>query len=122
MLEKLNNKLLFLSALFVSQVAMADPLDSLPNSSDPGATIPKIGERLETGIGWFYTIIKTFAVILGLWMVISSLLKLKAIANNESDGSMWGAWFGIVVGGMLSGVTTWLWAVGATAEDVAGVR
>lgn len=124
MFQKINNKSLLLFAsvyCFAQQVAMAGPLDSLPNSAHPSATIPEIGNRVEGFLGWFYTIIKMVAIVIGLWMVVSGLLKVKARANGEEQGSIWGAWFGIVVGSMLAGVTTWLWAISKTAEDFAGV-
>lgn len=123
MLKKINDKsLVFFVCLSVAwqTSAIAAPLDALPNSPHPGATFPAISERADSFSIAFYNFLKALAVVIGLWLVISSFLKIKAISNGEKEGSLFGAWMGVLIGGMLSTVATWLHVASKTAEDFAG--
>ncbi|MGP9666559.1 hypothetical protein [Psychrobacter sp. AOP31-A1-22] len=123
MFTRLNDKSLtcfvFLAVAWQTS-AIAAPLDALPNSPHPGATFPEISARADSLSIWFYNVLKAFAVVLGLWIVISSFLRIKAISNEEKQGSMFGAWMGVLIGGMLSTVATWLHVGAKTAEEFAG--
>jgi hypothetical protein len=123
MLKKINDKTLscfvFLAVAWETS-AIAAPLDALPNSPHPGATLPELSARADSFSIAFYNFLKALAVVIGLWLVISSFLKIKAISNEEKQGSLFGAWMGILVGGMLSTVATWLHVASKTAEDFAG--
>lgn len=123
MFAKLNDKSLtcfVVLAVAWQTSAIAAPLDALPNSPHPGATFPEISTRVDSLSIWFYNLLKAAAVVLGLWLVISSLLKIKAISNEEKQGNLVGAWMGVLIGGMLSTVATWLHVASKTTEDFAG--
>lgn len=110
----------FFTVVWHTSANAADPLDALPSSPHPGATLPEISDRADSLVGSVYTFLKALAVVIGLWMVISSFLKIKAISNEEKQGSLFGAWMGILIGGMLSTVATWMHVAAKTAEDFAG--
>jgi len=123
MLRKFNDRSLqcfvFLAVAWQTS-AIAAPLDALPNSPHPGATLPALSERADSFSLWFYNMLKGVAIIIGLWLVISSLIKVKQISNEEKPGSLLGAWMGVLIGGMLSTAATWMYVASKTAEEFAG--
>ena len=67
-----------------------------------------------------WSFIKGCAIVLGLVLVIASLIRIRDISNGKKDGSIGGAFAGLVVGGMMSSVAIWLFAFAKTAEDITG--
>lgn len=100
--------------------AIAAPLDALPNSPHPNATLPAMEARMDSLGGSLWNFVKGVAIVLGLILVITSLMKIRDISMGKKDGSIGGAFAGLVVGGMMSSVAIWLFAFAKTAEDVAG--
>lgn len=100
--------------------AIAAPLDALPNSPHPNATFPAMESRMSSLGASFWSFIKAAAIVLGLFLVISSLVKIRDISNGKKDGSMAGAFFGLIIGGMVASAATWLFAISKTAEDITG--
>lgn len=120
---KISNAPLMLYAIISvcwQTTVMAAPLDALPNSPHPNATLPAMEARVGSLGGSLWSFIKACAILLGLILVISSLLKIRDISNGKKDGSLGGAFGGLVIGGMMSSVAIWLFAFAKTAEDVSG--
>lgn len=99
---------------------MAAPLDALPNSPHPNATLPAMEARIDSFGASFWNFVKGASIVLGLFLVITSLIRIRDINMQKKEGSILGAFFGAVIGGMMSGVAIWLFAFAKTAEDLAG--
>ena len=118
--DKLLTAFVIVSALWHT-TAFAAPLDALPSSPHKSATLPAIEQRANSFASTIWAFLKGLAILIGLWMVMSSFMKIRAISNGTAEGSIWGAWAGAFIGGMMAAVGTWLFAVSRTAEELVGI-
>ena len=77
---------------------------------------------VESSIKGFINIIKWVGLLIGIVLVIGGLLAVKKASATEGQKSTMPGWMAVIIGGLMTIVTTIAVVVGRSAEGLAGVQ
>lgn len=127
MLSKLNNKTISMSVMAsvaimgISTSAMAGPFDTVVNADrDKTQSLTGGGGAAEEGLGKIYNLGKYIAVVIGLFLAIAGLMSVSKAAKTEGQKSQMPGWISFGIGGLLTVVGFFMFAIGKTATNVIG--
>lgn len=91
--------------------------------ADRGASKSMLGggnDGAETGLTNIYNLIKWVAVVIGLVLAISGLMYVSKASKSEGQKSQMPGWITFGIGGLLTVVGVFMFAVGKSAVEVIG--
>lgn len=101
-------------ALYSQTVMAADPASSIGKSSSSSVSISQIFERI-TGFGeTFVDIIGVFAVLIGSYVMLNSLVKIIQINAGKAQGSVPLHLAGMFIAGIIMGFSAWSFFLSGT--------
>lgn len=80
------------------------------------------GGAAESGLSSIYEFIKWGAVVIGLVLAVSGLLYVSKAAKSEGQKSQMPGWITFGIGGLMTVVGVFMFAVGKTAVSVIGAE
>lgn len=110
------------AASFATTAANAAGFDDVVNA-DRGASNSMLQTGTggaESGLGTIYNLIKWVAVVIGLVLAISGLMYVSKASKSEGQKSQMPGWVTFGIGGLLTVVGVFMFAVGKSAVEVIG--
>lgn len=127
LVSKLNDKTLALSVgatvalMTVASPAMAGAFgDAIKNDQDSAKALTGNQGAAEQGLSSVYNLGKYIAVVIGLFLAIGGLMAVSKAAKTEGQKSQMPGWISFGIGGLLTVVGFFMFAVGKTATNVIG--
>lgn len=77
---------------------------------------------VETSVKGFVNIVKWLGLLIGIVTVLGGLLTVKRASQQNSQEKPWGGWMAVLIGGLMTIVSTIAVIVGRSAENLAGVQ
>lgn len=127
LVSKFNDKTLAISVvasvamMSVASTATAGAFDDAINS-DRSSASSLTGNQgaAEQGLSSVYNLGKYIAVVIGLFLAIGGLMSVSKAAKTEGQKSQMPGWISFGIGGLLTVVGFFMFAVGKTATNVIG--
>lgn len=124
-MSKVNDKTMAFSAaataMLLSSSAMAASFNDSINADRAASKSMVSGEgAAETGLASIYDFIKWVAIVIGLVLAISGLLYVSKASKSEGQKSQMPGWITFGIGGLMTVVGIFMFAVGKTAVSVIG--
>lgn len=127
LVSKLNDKTLALSVgatvalMTVASPAMAGAFgDAIKSDRDSASSLTGNQGAAEQGLSSVYNLGKYIAVVIGLFLAIGGLMAVSKAAKTEGQKSQMPGWISFGIGGLLTVVGFFMFAVGKTATNVIG--
>lgn len=127
LVSKLNDKTLALSVvasvafMTVTSTANAGAFDDAIKSDRTSASSLTGNQgAAEQGLSSVYNLGKYIAVVIGLFLAIGGLMAVSKAAKTEGQKSQMPGWISFGIGGLLTVVGFFMFAVGKTATNVIG--
>lgn len=107
---------------FVAMTANAAGFDEVVNADrDASNSMLQTGTGgAESGLGTIYNLIKWVAVVIGLVLAISGLMYVSKASKSEGQKSQMPGWVTFGIGGLMTVVGVFMFAVGKSAVEVIG--
>lgn len=124
--SKVNDKAMAFSAaatamLLTSPAMAAGSFTDRINADRAASKSMVSGEgAAETGLASIYDFIKWVAIVIGLVLAISGLLYVSKASKSEGQKSQMPGWITFGIGGLMTVVGIFMFAVGKTAVSVIG--
>lgn len=113
-----------LTAFLISNPALADSFDDYKKANGGDKTLLSAdgSGAVASSVQGFINIIKWVGLLIGICLVIGGLLSVKKASATEGQKSTTPGWMAVVIGGLMTVVTTIAVVVGRSAEGLAGVK
>lgn len=108
----------------LSNQAFADSFDDYRNQNGGNTTLLS-GDgtgAIETSIKGGINLIKWLGLLVGICVALGGLWSVKKAAATEGQRSTTPGWIAVIIGGLMTIVATIAIIIGATAENLAGVK
>ncbi|MGP9666558.1 hypothetical protein [Psychrobacter sp. AOP31-A1-22] len=129
LISKIQDKTLRYSVLamtagssFVAMTANAQDFDDIVNADrDASNSMLSTGTGgAESGLGTIYNLVKWVAIVIGLVLAISGLMYVSKASKSEGQKSQMPGWITFGIGGLMTVVGVFMFAVGKSAVEVIG--
>lgn len=127
LVSKLNDKTLALSVgatvalMTVASPAMAGAFgDAIEDDRKSASSLTGNQGAAEQGLSSIYNLGKYIAIVIGLFLAIGGLMAVSKAAKTEGQKSQMPGWISFGIGGLLTVVGFFMFAVGKTATNVIG--
>lgn len=126
-MDKFNDKALSLSVLAMTAAASmsasaTNTFDDIVNEDrDASNSMLQTGTGgAESGLGTIYNLIKWAAIVIGLVLAVSGLLYVSKASKSEGQKSQMPGWVTFGIGGLMTVVGVFMFAIGKSAVEVIG--
>lgn len=125
--SKFNEKTMAMSVgatvalMTVASPAMAGAFgDAIKSDRDSASSLTGNQGAAEQGLSSVYNLGKYIAIVIGLFLAIGGLMAVSKAAKTEGQKSQMPGWISFGIGGLLTVVGFFMFAVGKTATNVIG--
>lgn len=129
LIAKIQDKTLTYSVLAMTAAssfgvmsANAEDFDDIVNADrDASNSMLSTGTGgAESGLGTIYNLIKWAAIVIGLVLAVSGLMYVSKASKSEGQKSQMPGWITFGIGGLMTVVGVFMFAVGKSAVEVIG--
>lgn len=125
--SKFNEKTMAMSVgatvalMTVASPAMAGAFsDAIDDDRTSASSLTGNQGAAEQGLSSIYNLGKYIAIVIGLFLAIGGLMAVSKAAKTEGQKSQMPGWISFGIGGLLTVVGFFMFAVGKTATNVIG--